>query len=182
MRVIAGEAGGRPLKAPPEGVRPTMDRVKGAIFSSLGDRVPGARVLDLFAGSGAMGIEALSRGAASATFVEANERCVRCVRENLKRAGAGGNVQMMDAFRFLDLYAGEGGFDIIFADPPYAKSPGDPDHAAALAASEKLAAALSPSGIFVLERQAGSQPLLSPLTPGRTKSYGGSEVLYFLRE
>ena len=182
MRVIAGEAGGRPLKAPPEGVRPTMDRVKGAVFSSMGDRVPGARVLDLFAGSGGMGIEALSRGAASATFVESNDRCVRCVRENLRRAGVEGSVQTMDVFRFLDLYAGEENFDIIFADPPYSKRPGDPDHATALAASEKLATSLSPGGIFVLERQSGGKPLASPLAAGRSKAYGGSEILFFFKE
>ena len=181
MRIIAGDAGGRPLKAPPEGVRPTMDRVKGAIFSSLGDLVPGARVLDLFAGSGGMGIEAMSRGAASATFVDSNERCVRCIRENLKRAGADGSVQCMDAFRFLDLYAGGEMFDLIFADPPYAKNAGDPDHAAALAGSEKLAAALSPGGVFVLERQSGGKEPASPLQAGRTKRYGGSEILSFFK-
>ena len=181
MRIIAGEAGGRPLKAPPEGVRPTMDRVKGAIFSSLGDLVPGARVLDLLAGSGGMGIEALSRGAASATFVESNERCIRCIRENLKRAGVDGSVQCMDAFRFLELYAGEEMFDLIFADPPYAKNPGDPDHAAVLARSGKLAAALSPGGVFVLERQSGGKALESPLEAGKTKRYGGSEVLSFFK-
>jgi 16S rRNA (guanine966-N2)-methyltransferase len=182
MRVIAGEAGGRPLKAPPEGVRPTMDRVKGAVFSSMGDRVPGARVLDLFAGSGGMGIEAMSRGAASATFVESNDRCVRCVRENLRRAGVEGSVQTMDVFRFIDLYAGEENFDIIFADPPYSKRPGHPDYATALAGSEKLAASLSPGGIFVLERQSGGKPLVSPLAPGRSKAYGGSEILFFFKE
>lgn len=178
MRIIAGEAGGRPLKAPPDGVRPTMDRVKGAIFSSLGDLVPGARVLDLFAGSGAMGIEALSRGAASATFVESDERCVRCIRENLRRARAEASVQTMDAFRFLDLYAGDGQFDIVFADPPYAKHPGDPDHSATLAASEKLAACLTPGGVLVLERQSGGAALSCVLDAGRTKTYGGSEILY----
>ncbi|MEI6033720.1 MAG: RsmD family RNA methyltransferase [Verrucomicrobiae bacterium] len=182
MRVIAGDAGGRPLKAPPEGVRPTMDMVKGAVFSSLGDRVPGARVLDLFAGSGGMGVEALSRGAASATFVDSLDQCVRCVKENLGRAGVSGSVQTMDVFRFLDLYAGEENFDIIFADPPYAKRPGDPDHATSLAASENLAAALSPGGIFVLERQSGGKPLASPLAAGRSKTYGGSEILYFFKE
>lgn len=182
MRIIAGEAGGRQLQAPPESVRPTMDRVKGAVFSSLGDLVPGSRVLDLFAGSGGMGIEALSRGAASATFVDSNERCVRCVKENMRRAGVEGSVQTMDAYRFLDLYAGEGSFDIIFADPPYAKHPGDVDHAATLAASGKLAAALAPGGVFVLERQSGGKPLACPLAAGRSKSYGGSEILYFFKE
>ena len=181
MRVIAGEAGGRPLKAPPEGVRPTMDRVKAAIFSSLGDLVPGARVLDLFAGSGAMGIEALSRGAASATFVDSNDRCIRCIRENLQRAGSSGSVQCMDVFQFLELYAGEEMFDLIFADPPYAKKAGDPDHAGLLAGSEKLAAGLSSGGVLVLERQSGGDPPASPLQPGRTSRYGGSEILYFFK-
>lgn len=182
MRIIAGEAGGRPLKAPPEGVRPTMDRVKGAVFSSLGDLVPGSRVLDLFAGSGAMGIEALSRGASSATFVDSNERCIRCVKENMRRAGVDGSAQTMDVYRFLDLYAGEESFDIIFADPPYAKLPGDADHSVLLAASEKLAASLSPGGVFVLERQSGGKPLECPLAAGRSKSYGGSEILCFFKE
>ena len=181
MRIIAGEAGGRPLKAPPEGVRPTMDRVKGAIFSSLGEMVPGARVLDLFAGSGGMGIEALSRGAASATFVDSNEQCIRCIRENLRRAGVEGSVQALDAFRFLDLYAGDEMFEVIFADPPYSKNPGDPDHSAALARSDKLAAALSPGGILVLERQAGRKPPESLLEAGRVKRYGGTEVLFFYK-
>ncbi|MFZ4776623.1 MAG: 16S rRNA (guanine(966)-N(2))-methyltransferase RsmD [Terrimicrobiaceae bacterium] len=181
MRIIAGEAGGRPLKAPPEGVRPTMDRVKAAVFSSLGDLVPGARVLDLFAGSGAMGIEALSRGSASATFVDSNDRCIHCIRENLRRAGVSGSVQAMDVFRFLDLYAGEETFDLIFADPPYSKKTDDPDHATSLALSEKLAAALSPGGLLVLERQAGGKPPESLLQAGRIKRYGGSEILFFLK-
>lgn len=181
MRIIAGSAGGRPLKAPPDNVRPTMDRVKGAIFSSLGELVPGARVLDLFAGSGGMGIEALSRGAQSAVFVESNDKCVRCIRENLRRAGVEGSVQTMDAFRFLDLYAGENAFDLIIADPPYAKLQGDPDLAAALVASEKLAAALQPGGLFVLEKQAGGPPAAGPLELIRSRGYGGSEIHYFAR-
>ena len=87
----------------------------------------------------------------------------------------------MDAFRFLDLYAGGEMFDLIFADPPYAKNAGDPDHAAALAQSEKLAAALAPGGVFVLERQSGGDPPASLLQAGRTKRYGGSEILTFFK-
>ena len=181
MRIIAGTAGGRPLKAPPEGVRPTMDRVKGAIFSSLGDLVPGADVLDLFAGSGGMGIEALSRGAASAVLVESHEPCIRCIRENLRRAGVEASVQTMDVFRFIDLYSGEDAFDIIIADPPYSKKAGDPDHAAALAASEKLALALRPGGLFVLEKQSGGKLPDGPFTLVKTRRYGGSEVHYLAR-
>ena len=83
MRVIAGSAGGIRLAVPKRGVRPTMDRVKAAIFSSLGDSVGGARVLDLFAGSGALGIEALSRGASSAVFVEEDWQSAEIIERNL---------------------------------------------------------------------------------------------------
>jgi len=83
MRVIAGSAGGIQLDVPKSGVRPTMDRVKAAIFSSLGELVPGARVLDLFAGTGALGLEALSRGAASALFVEENAAAISAIERNL---------------------------------------------------------------------------------------------------
>ena len=88
MRVIAGEARGLHLSAPSPAIRPTMDRVREAIFSSLGDAVPGALVLDLFAGSGAMGIEALSRGAASAVFMDVNPCCVECIREIFAAPGS----------------------------------------------------------------------------------------------
>ena len=159
-----------------------MDRVKGAVFSSLGDLVPGAVVLDLFAGSGAMGIEALSRGAASAVFVDSNERCSRCIRENLRMAQCDGSVQTLDVYRYLDLYAGEGTYDIIFADPPYAKKTGDIDHAAALAVSQKLLTALKPDGLFVLEKQSTGSLQESLFEIGKTKRYGGSEILYLTRK
>ena len=122
MRVIAGSAGGLTLQPPGKGTRPTMDRVRAAIFSSLGERVPEARVLDLYAGSGALGIEALSRGAASATFVENHGPTAGLIRKNLQTTRldrSGGSVQQMDAMRFLDLYAAPESFDLVFADPPY---------------------------------------------------------------
>jgi len=183
MRIIAGSAGGRPLKAPPDGLRPTMDRVRAAIFSSLGDRVPEAHVLDLFAGSGGMGIESLSRGSESAVFVDENERCVRCIRENLRMAKVEGVVQTMDAYRFLDLYAEEASFDLIFADPPYSKKQGDTNHSAILTSSLKLASALKPDGLFVLERQSGGPALADSIFEiVRCKRYGGSEILYLARK
>ncbi len=183
MRIIAGSAGGRPLKAPPDGLRPTMDRVRAAIFSSLAERVPGARVLDIFAGSGGMGIEALSRGADSAVFVDENEHCVRCIRENLRMAKVEAVVQTMDAYRFLDLYAEEASFDLIFADPPYSKKQGDTDHSVLLATSLKLAAALKPDGLFVLERQSSGPALTdSAFEILRSKRYGGSEVIYLAKK
>src|SRR5436305_3341602 len=101
VRVIAGTAGGLQLKVPRTGVRPTMDRVKAAIFSSLGEKVIGARVLDLFAGAGGLGIEAVSRGAASAVLVESNRNAARLVARNLCIVGLDGRVWVRYALAFL---------------------------------------------------------------------------------
>src|SRR5215207_9062004 len=102
MRVIAGTYGGRRLQAPPgTHTRPTADRVREALFSILGERVAGARVLDLFAGSGALGIEALSRGAAEATFVDSAPAAIRAVTGNLEAVGADAEIRRADARRFL---------------------------------------------------------------------------------
>ena len=99
MRVIAGRAGGVRLVSPKNGVRPTMDRVKAAIFSSLGEMVIGARVLDLFAGTGALGIEALSRGAESALFVEKDRQSIAAIDKNLAKTGFKGRVRQQEALR-----------------------------------------------------------------------------------
>lgn len=179
MRIIAGSAGGLALDAPPSDTRPTMDRVRAAIFSSLGDAVPGARVLDLFAGSGAMGIEALSRGAASAVFVDASPRAAACVKTNLRRTRLDGSVQTMDAFRFLELYAADR-FDLIFADPPYTKHPTDQDFATELLLHPALPAALPAAGTLVLERLARSpEPAQTALSLLRVRRYGESEIAYY---
>jgi 16S rRNA (guanine966-N2)-methyltransferase len=98
VRVIAGTARGRPLSAPPGSqVRPTADRVREALFSALSGELEGAEVLDLFAGSGALGIEALSRGAASATFVEQDPRALAAIAANLDRAGVGARARVVRA-------------------------------------------------------------------------------------
>ena len=181
MRVIAGSAGGLTLAPPGKGTRPTMDRVREAIFSSLGDSVPESRVLDLFAGSGALGIEALSRGAITAVFVEHHAPTAGLIRRNLQTTGLQGSVQQMDAFRFLDLYAPEGGFDLIFADPPYVKRNGDAGENAAdlLLAHPKLPGALSGNGILVLESER-RQPLpsLAAWKILTDRSYGESRILF----
>lgn len=182
MRVISGSAGGLNLQAPGKETRPTMDRVKGAIFSSLGDLVPESRVLDLFAGSGALGIEALSRGAAAATFVEQLGPTAGLIRKNLQLTRLSGSVQQMDAFRFLDLYAGDKSFDLIFADPPYLKRPKPGTEIVNLAdtllAHPKLPGALSDSGFLILECER-RQPLpsLERWDIRSDRNYGESRIL-----
>jgi 16S rRNA (guanine966-N2)-methyltransferase len=183
MRVIAGSAGGLTLQPPGKATRPTMDRVRGAIFSSLGERVPHARVLDLFAGSGALGIEALSRGAASATFVEHHGPTAGLIRKNLQTTHLQGSVQQMDAFRFLDLYAGSDDFDLILADPPYLKdtrpSAGETSNLAdTLLQHPKLTKALGHDGLLILECER-RQPLpsLAAWKILSDRNYGESRVL-----
>jgi 16S rRNA (guanine(966)-N(2))-methyltransferase RsmD len=121
MRVIAGRWGGRRLQAPPgQATRPTSDRVREALFSVLGERVAGARVLDLFAGSGALGIEALSRGATGATFVDSAPAAVRALRANLAVLGADADVRRQDVARFLaGAPTAARQYDLVFLDPPY---------------------------------------------------------------
>ncbi len=120
MRVVAGELGGRRLSAPRSGaVRPTADRVREALFSILGD-IEGALVLDLYCGTGALGIEAVSRGAASATFVDTD---IRPAAANVEALGIAERAELVrsDAARFLT--AQGGAFDLIFCDPPYSIAP-----------------------------------------------------------
>ena len=121
MRVIAGSARGITLAAPPgRSTRPITDRVKETLFGILGERVPDARVVDLYAGSGAIGIEALSRGAASATFVEADRRAVATLRDNLRRTGLmdDASVVHMQVEPFLS-GTEPGPWDLAVLDPPY---------------------------------------------------------------
>lgn len=179
MRVIAGSAGGIQLSVPETTVRPTMDRVKAAIFSSLGERILGARVLDLFAGTGALGIEALSRGAASALFVEGNRAAVRAIEQNFIRTKLRGLVRSQEVFAFLEAPRPDKQFDVIFADPPYEKTKAGGEFTRLLLENRNLAALLQPAGIFVLEKRPGEQ-LFSPefwqIT--RAKTYGATEVLF----
>ena len=117
MRVITGSARGRKLKTPENfDIRPTTDNVKEALFNILQFDVEGRRVLDLFAGTGQLGIEALSRGAKSAVFVDADREALRIVRENLKACGLTGELRQQDA---LSVLRQGGKFDLIFVDPPY---------------------------------------------------------------
>jgi 16S rRNA (guanine966-N2)-methyltransferase len=123
MRIVAGEFGGRRLAVPRDvRVRPTADRVREAWMSILADAIPGARVLDLYAGSGALGLEALSRGASSATFVELNPPSLRALHANVAALGVAHRVTVHrgDALRYAASLPA-GAFDVALADPPYAR-------------------------------------------------------------
>ncbi|HZN87518.1 MAG TPA: 16S rRNA (guanine(966)-N(2))-methyltransferase RsmD [Thermoleophilaceae bacterium] len=167
MRVVAGEFKGRRLQAPAGArTRPTADRVREAVFSMLAD-VQGARVLDLYAGSGALGIEALSRGARLVVFVERDRRALAAIRRNLDAVGAEATVLARDALSVLG--EARGPYDLIFCDPPY-------DSAARLAAplSELLPAVLSDDARIVTESAKRtplelSLPLLTERTYGDTR-------------
>ncbi len=120
MRIVAGRFGGRRLTAPRgAATRPTSDRVREALFALLGD-LGGARVLDLFAGSGALGLEALSRGAAEATFVDSSNAALRAVRANLQALEIDAPVHRQDARGYLRNASGrDHSYDLVFLDPPY---------------------------------------------------------------
>jgi 16S rRNA (guanine966-N2)-methyltransferase len=168
MRVVAGEFRGRRLAAP-RGVRtrPTADRVREALFSMLND-VSGARVLDLYAGSGALGIEALSRGASSATFVESDPGAVAVIQRNLDALGADAEVRRQDVVRFL--YEREGPFDLVFCDPPYDLAPSPAD---ALAA--RLPALTHKNARIVTESDK-RRPLELPFPVLRERTYGDTRI------
>ena len=121
MRVVAGAFKGRRLEAPPgRDTRPTSDRVREALFQVLGP-LDGFAALDLYAGSGALGIEALSRGAASAAFVETDPRALAAIRRNLEKIGVEAAVHSRDALEFLERAGGDS-FDLVLIDPPYSSA------------------------------------------------------------
>jgi 16S rRNA (guanine966-N2)-methyltransferase len=168
VRIVAGEFRGRPLTAP-RGVRtrPTADRVREALFSMLGD-VTGARVLDLYAGSGALGIEALSRGAESAVFVERDPRAVAAIERNLESLGLEEEVLRQDVGRFLR--RGSGTFDLVFCDPPY-------DSASRLAGplTEHLPSVTSQDARIVTESDKRN-PLELPFPLITERTYGDTRI------
>lgn len=186
MRITGGFLGGRLLRVPATGTRPTQDRVRAAVFSALAAYIPGARVLDLFAGSGAMGLEAYSRGAAAVCWVERERRALAVLRHNIQQlcpAPAGGPAPLCviaaDALRFARAPTYPGPFDVVFADPPY-----DADGAWQRKTLSALAAGsiLAPSSLVVLEAAART-PL--PEMPGwrlvRTRRYGESSIRLWRR-
>jgi len=178
VRIVAGAAKGRRLKSPPgTATRPMMDRVKEAIFSSLGATVIGARVLDLYAGSGSLGLEALSRGAASATFVEWGREVARVLRTNIEAVGLGGSVVPEKVEDYLRRPGSA--VDLAFVDPPYALALPSVEQTLGL-----LARRLAGGATVVLHRRAGSGDPVLPdgLTMTRRRRYGDAEVTMLTKE
>lgn len=176
VRIIAGSARGRRLAAPTgRGTRPTSDRTREGLFSTLeslrGGSLAGARFLDLYAGSGAVGLEALSRGAASVTLVESDARAIKSVQENVKAVGiAGAEVVAEPVERVL---GGEPSpYDVVFADPPY----DDP----VTGVLELLVRWLAPSAVVAVERASRDAPLVWPegIETVRERRYGDATLWY----
>jgi 16S rRNA (guanine966-N2)-methyltransferase len=178
--VIAGRLGGRRLVAPRGlATRPTSDRVREALFAMLGD-VSGAVVLDLYAGTGALGIEALSRGAARAAFVENARPAIAALRENLASLALSDRAKVFaqPALRAMPALGREGPFDLLFLDPPYAAIAGVPGLVAALEASCAIAGG---ARLVVEHATRDPAPELSGLTLEASRAYGDTSVAIYAR-
>ncbi len=185
MRLTGGEHAGRRLRVPADGLRPTQDKVRAALFSSLAAQVPGARVLDLFAGTGAMGLEAWSRDAAWVEWIENAKAPLGALRDNLRTLGVpseAGSVIDADVFQRLGRPCPGAGFDLVIADPPYAlaRAEGWLEIVAKRLATNGW---IQPGGIFVFEAEGKEAP---PDLPGwrlaGDKRYGSTRLLIWVRE
>ena len=178
VRIIAGSRKGHTIQAP-KGLdtRPTSDRVRENVFNIVAPWVEGARVLDLYAGSGAMGLEALSRGAERAVFVESDPEAVRAIERNLDKLGlTGARIVRADAVTGLGQEAGAGRkYDLVLADPPYTMTDYQP-------LSRYLSGVLADDGLLVLETAAKTEPELPGLAIRTSRKYGSTRVTVFEHE
>ena len=171
IRVCAGIYKSRRLDCPDKGVRPTTDKVKEAIFSTLSADIPGAYVLDLFSGSGSLGIEALSRGAKQVTFVDKSAASIRCIEKNISRLGADMDTTIIksDVLTFVQHCAGT--FDLIFMDPPYNKG-------LASKSAPHVYNLLKIGGILTIEHTPDE---MIDIRPWKTRTYGDTMITYIIR-
>jgi 16S rRNA (guanine966-N2)-methyltransferase len=176
MRIIAGTYKGRTLKRPTwDGLRPTSDPLRETLFNILGGRVAGARVLDAYAGTGAVALEALSRGAASAVCLEQDRRAQALIADNRDRLGSGVQCMILrgDAQRALQAPISGGPFDIVFLDPPYDDE--SLDELVTLAAAQR-----APGGVVVLEHASRRPaPALRGQPPYRSVKAGDSTLSFY---
>ena len=176
MRIVAGRYKGRVLKGPRwEGLRPTSDKLRETLFNILAARIDGARVVDAYAGTGAVGLEALSRGAASVLFIEQDRRAAALIAENLRLCGEKERytIEGGDVARVLHRLAPDTTFDVIFLDPPY-------DHPSLRATLEAAGRRLAPGGLLILERATRREPEV-PASLERVRDVkSGDSTLTFL--
>lgn len=180
MRVIAGIAKGRKLSAPRGGdIRPTSDRVKEAIFNIISDTVQDAEVLDLFAGTGSLGIEALSRGAIKAYFVDSRLESIKLIKKNLELTGLQDKASVIkaDVNKAVDRFIKSGiKFKLIFLDPPYRISVSFLDAILLMLATHML----NSDGLLILEHSAKSEPrTVEGLEVESTRIYGDTAVTFY---
>lgn len=180
MRITGGEFGGRNLKVPKSDlIRPTQDRVREALFNIIQFELAGASFLDLFAGSGAVGLEALSRGAVAVTFVEQSKKHLAVLNENLTMVKCTAEVICADAYRYLERYSGAG-FSIAFADPPYAL--GEERGYASVLKTLAERNVVKAGGLFIAEMTAVQK---AEETPGwelfRDRTYGKTRICIWRR-
>jgi 16S rRNA (guanine966-N2)-methyltransferase len=181
MRIIAGAYRGRRLHAPKgDKIRPTIDRVREAIFNIIAPEVPDARVLDLFAGTGAMGLEALSRGAALSVFVDQSAEAIRLIRKNVDLCGAGDRSLLLHEsapVAIRHLASRNELFDVIFMDPPYGKGYIE-------IALETLETVAQPDALVIAEHHVKDEtpPIKGPWRKDRERRYGDTLISIYLRE
>jgi 16S rRNA (guanine966-N2)-methyltransferase len=178
MRIIAGSAKGRKLVAPDsKGTRPVTDRVREAVFSILGSLVEEATVLDLFAGSGSFGLEALSRGARAATFVETGAKALIALRRNIEVVGLGGTVVTSTVSDYLG--RSSGGYDLVFMDPPWAQPT-----AVMTADLERLDPLLATQAEVVVSRRHSDEQPAIPVTwaVATDRRYGDTRIFRYTKE
>ena len=178
LRIIAGKFGSRKIEAPiGRRTHPMGDRVRSAMFNSLGDNLVGADVLDAFAGSGSLGLEALSRGARHATFVERDRLAQNIIANNIASLGVQEETELIRASVSSWIDTRQGGlYDVIFADPPY--------HDMQLSTVSKLFGLLKPNGLMVLSHTGrGERPdLQNEIVVVDNRSYGNAHLTFFRRD
>ena len=176
MRIIAGEAKGTRLHAVPGGTRPLSERAREGLFSSLGGEVEGARCADVYAGTGALGLEALSRGAASCLFVDASRGAVRAIQANLVKTKLLERARVVHHDALRALQREEGSFDLVFLDPPYAIPERD-----LRAVLDRVTALVAPGGAFALTRPKRDVKDVIPIhwAPRKLLTYGDARILLF---
>lgn len=177
VRIISGKFGGRKIQAPDNSrTHPMSERIRNALFNSVGVEVQDAEVLDVFAGTGAIGLEALSRGAKNVTFVEKDRVAQKVLNENIESLGVytTTNIVRASLANWLSTYQGEG-FDIIFADPPY--------HDTQFSTVSRLFALLKPGGLMVLSHPGrGEEPTSTGVVVVDNRSYGNAFLTFYRRE